>query len=258
MKTISAPLISLFPLLLSVVLASCENSGSSSPDARNPTDAQTGDAGNSADARQSDAGNPADTPPVLGAQIDRAGRAAINPLLNGVFQKDLGKKGAQQDAYRTAAVASDWATSQIATNLSIAQEFAANIGIYDALDFGYTKVTNGGCGNAALYVLPIMANSYFNSGSLLADDQLYVDTSNANCSLYLSLELEAAGMGRYGHRDCGGRAPTFDVSDNSYSFLAMGFFGFDTADGFSPLLTDGVAAHTDVSDTVFPFFGPPH
>ena len=51
--------------------------------------------------------------------------------------------------------------------------------------------------------------------------------------------------------------PLNDVIDTSYSALAAGFAAFDTST-FHVGMGDGVDPHTDVSDTTFPFLGPPH
>lgn len=222
-----------------------------------------GDDGNpSSDAPLRD-GNP-DAPsypdaPALGAQIDRMGRPAISTALNAAFFEQSSNKPAMKDAYNQASDPSTWATTPLRGSLTIAQEFARNLAVYDVLDKGL--VMNGGCGNQALFNgggggAP-MASSYAALAGVLADDQLYIDTSKTTCNNYLSLEVEVATGGVFAHTQCGGRTPTHDVIDVSYSVLAAGTAGFEIP-SFNPRIGDGVAAHTNVSDTEFPFLGAPN
>jgi hypothetical protein len=91
---------------------------------------------------------------------------------------------------------------------------------------------------------------------VLADDELYVDTTKLSCGFYLSLEVEVATSGGIVHSQCGGRTLTHDVIDTSYSLLAAGLQGFDNT--LAPRMGDGVGPHTDVNNDVFPFLGAPH
>ncbi|HTR53246.1 MAG TPA: hypothetical protein VMJ10_21270 [Kofleriaceae bacterium] len=97
--------------------------------------------------------------------------------------------------------------------------------------------------------------SYAMAAGLLADDQLYLDTTQTTCSLYLAVEFDALMPGIV--QDCGGRAPTYDVMDVTYSLVAAGLAGLDLTNNFAPKISDGVSAHADIS-TTFPFFGAPH
>ena len=63
--------------------------------------------------------------PALGAQIDRAGRAAINTALNNTFNGDIEAADAAKDAYNSADP-SDWA--------SYTGAFAGSLAILDSLD----------------------------------------------------------------------------------------------------------------------------
>jgi hypothetical protein len=241
--------------ILVFVLASCGDDpvGGARNDAGDPADARLTDGQvfqDSGDSNPPDAGDPAKTPPSLGPQIDRAGRAAISPLLIGVFETDVTQQKALEDAYSAAADPATWATSSLATNLSIAGEIAKNIAIYDAFDTALTTVARNGCGNE-------LGFSYQQGASILSDDQIYVDTSGTTSTTYLALEIEIGSFGLNSHFfECGGRAPSYDVIDSTYSILSAGTFGFDSP--MSPLIHDGVSAHADVSDTEFPFLGPPH
>ena len=100
--------------------------------------------------------------------------------------------------------------------------------------------------------------AYGGLATVLADDELYVDTTKGSCNFYLSLEVEVATGGSVPHTQCGGRTLTIDVIDVSYSLLAAGLNGFDAANGFDPRIKDGAVVHTDVSNDNFPFLGTPH
>lgn len=198
-------------------------------------------------------------PPALGAQIERMGRPAINTALNATFFEMAANKPGMKDAYNQASDPAAWGTTELRAGVAAVPEFARNLAVYDVLDKG--AVMNGGCGNQALYNgggggAPT-AMSYFTLASVLADDQLYVDTSKTTCNNYLSLEVEVATGGVFAHTQCGGRTPSHDVIDVSYSVLAAGTAGFEIP-SFNPKVGDGVAKHADVSDTEFPFLGPPH
>jgi hypothetical protein len=232
------------------------------------------------DAREKDA-PPGDAmvippPPMLGAQIDRIGRAAVNTALNHGFDPSPAAQTAKV-AYNEMTGFAQWL---VPANVG---EFMKNLAFIDVLDSGIcgnanceTGETNGtcaadcptaaqvgagnGCGNQVLFNgmaagggTPTAA-SYQQLGTLLAEDELYLDTGKTNCSFYLGVEFGVVTGG--GNSTCGGRTPTYDVIDFSFSMLAMGLKGFNTS--FAPQITDGVAAHADVSVTDFPFLGTPH
>ncbi|CAN5239779.1 hypothetical protein BH11MYX1_BH11MYX1_21580 [soil metagenome] len=194
-------------------------------------------------------------PPALNAQIDRLGRPAINTALNGVFLTGAAKL-AQKDAYNAVTDPAMFATAEVKTGRTIAAELAANLAIFDVLDRG-ASIAGAGCGNQALYTSPATATSYGTLARVLADDRLYVDTSKPSCNFYLSLEVDVATGGVIPHSQCGGRAPSHDVIDTTYSLMISGLNGFN-AGTLEPLSHDGVDAHTDISDTAFPFLGAPH
>lgn len=170
--------------------------------------------------------------PTLGTLIDRQGRPAINPALVHTFDADAAAAGAAKDNYNKA-VQTSWAgfSSDIATSLAI----------LDGLD------TN--CGNQLLAGTTATAGRYNTLAGVLADDQLFVNTASTTCSQYLAVEANAVNAAP--NNDCGGRAPSYDVIDTSYSVLAAGALtgvGDDiNADG------DG-NIH---SNTAFPFLGAP-
>ncbi|HWU90072.1 MAG TPA: hypothetical protein VN253_22570 [Kofleriaceae bacterium] len=207
-------------------------------------------------------------PPQLGPQLDRMGRPAINTALNALVLDNDTVAAMKKDAYDQASDPATWASTPLPGGRAIAEELAVNLAFIDVLDQGNpaipgTGVNAPGCKNQVLYNnIPggggtPAAGSYKTLAAILADDMLYVDTSKTSCQAYLSLEIEAASGGVVPHTQCGGRTPTHDVIDTSYSVLISGLAGF-TNPAFAPRITDGVAAHTDVSDTVFPYFGTPH
>jgi hypothetical protein len=209
------------------------------------------------DAREKDSSGPADAycsncpaAPTVGAQIDRMGRPAVNTVLNNGFNPDQTTAQPAKTAYnQNADVASWFATANLA-------EFAKNLALVDALD---TTATGTGCGNQAMYngtgMGAAMPTSYFTLATVLANDQLFLDTGKPMCAFYLAAEFGAV-TGAYS--TCGGRMPQYDVVDFSYSMLASGVGGFDiTATAITPKVTDGVPAHTDyLAD--FPYLGNPN
>jgi len=203
--------------------------------------------------------------PTLGtSQIDRLGRPAVNTALNAAFNDDP-LKTAKKDAYNHATDPATWKTTVLdpATTppTTVVPEFARNMGAFDSLDQGSglmgTNMTantpGGGCGNAALFS---MTTGYGQLATVLSDDRLYVDTAKSTCNFYLSLEVEVATGGGVLHSQCGGRTPTHDVIDTSYSLLAAGFNGFNNM--LQPLVHDGAVAHTDITEDTFPFLGAAH
>lgn len=209
-----------------------------------------------------DAGNPDapnfPPPPSLGAQIDRMGRPGISTTLIGVFAAEPARTN-RKDAYARASDPTTWRTTTLQTNITIEKELEVNLAAWDALDTGMsmTTVPGAGCQNALRYTGPPDATSYQQAADLLADDQIYVDTSRPICNIYLALEIEFASQGSFLHTTCGGRMLTHDAIDVTYSVLAAGVNGLDKLNDFAPRLHDGAAAHADVRDT-FPFLGAPH
>lgn len=261
--------------ITTLVLSGCGDN-KSSPDAR------TKDSNTSPDAVTFPAA------PTLGAQIDRMARPAVNTVLNHGLDPSMDGKDAK-DTYNQM-------TSRLTEWLSPANvgEFMKNLALIDLLDSGRcgngiceenetfltcpvpaqsgddpgdctaTSVPAGnGCGNQVLYNgSPTgggspAADSYSSLAKILADDELYLDTSKPNCLFYLAVEYGVVSSGTQGtNTTCGGRAPDYDVIDFSYSILAMGIRGIDVAT-FTPLVQDGVGKHPDVT-TTFPYLGAPH
>jgi len=199
--------------------------------------------------------------PTLGTQVDRMGRPAVNTALNAVLDDDP-LKTSKKDKYNQASNPATWKSTQLDPALTPPQgtvllEFMKYLGVFDTLDQasglpGTAAGAGGGCGNGALFNMP-GGSGYGTLATVLANDELYVDTAKTSCNLYLSVEVDViAGT----HTQCGGRTPTHDVIDMSYSLLAAGTNGFSTT--FAPLVGDGVVAHTDVNNDTFPFLGTAH
>lgn len=224
------------------------------------------------DSSTPDSGFPA--APTLGAQIDRMGRPAVNTALNHGFDP---AGDDEKQAYNEMPTKTEW------FGMANVGEFMKNLALIDVLDTGLcgnglcetgettatcagdcpASATPGGngCGNQAMYNGMAMgggtpnAMSYLALASILADDEVYLDTSKPACQFYLGVEFGVVTGG--GNSTCGGRAPQYDVIDFSYSMLAAGVNGF-ILPAFTPRVTDGATAHTDVSATDFPFLGMPH
>jgi hypothetical protein len=203
------------------------------------------------------------TPPVPGAQIDRLGRPAINTALNHAFDVSATAKGSAKDAYNQDSATGTWPTTYVA-------EFSKNLALLDFLDSGLlcsAGVCSGsagknGCGNQVLYNGQpggggsAMATSYATLATVLADDQLYLDTSKTVCAHFLSLEFDF--VLQQATITCGGRAPSYDVIDTVLTAVAIGVGGFTTDGNYTPAFHDNVGVHTDIDDSTFPFLGTPH
>lgn len=233
---------------LAIALACCGDNRLRPPDAREPP-------------RDSDVdidAPPLPRPPALGAQIDRMGRPAISMALIALRDADGATRTAQKDAYNHATDPATWRTTTVKTGSTIERELEKNLAVFDALDRGLATAmgTLPGCGNPLVDSTSTGPAFYKLTADLLADDQLYVDTSRGNCTVYLALEIERASAGRIVHTACGGRMPTHDVIDATYSVLAAGLDGLSPVSPFEPSLHDGVQAHGDIMET-FPFLGLP-
>jgi len=105
------------------------------------------------------------------------------------------------------------------------------------------------CGNQVLAGAP-GAGRYRRLAELLANDQLFVNTTSGTCDQYLAVEANAAGIPGTAN-DCGGRTPMANTADVSYSLFAVGALTG---------VTNGVTSDADgpgVSKTVFPFLDKP-
>jgi hypothetical protein len=209
-----------------------------------------------------DGGNPDaakfPAPPALGAQIDRMGRPLITTALIGTFAAAGAGKTALKDAYNHAGDAAAWIGTTVRAGVTVEAELKTNLAVWDAFDTGLS-VTNAGCGNALHYDAEPGPDSYKFAADVLADDQLYVDSSKSACTVYFALELEKVSGGTLPHATCGGRMPTRNVVDATLSMLAAGTAGLDgPANDFAPKIHGSLTPHPDVKDITFPFLGPPH
>ncbi len=235
------------------------------------TDGSTG-----TDGSGSGSGFPA--APTLGSQIDRMGRPAVNTALNHVFDPTAAA-GSAKDAYNHDESVGTWPQTW-------APKFAPNLAIFDAVDTGYcgnglceatsptgvpetlatcpvdcpmTGAINApdACGNQAFYNGSAGQLAYVPLAGVLADDELYLETSKSTCAGYLAVEFFTQVLGLAVSTTCGGRAPSYDVIDTTYTLSSIGVKGFDPTT-FAPAFKDNVGPHTDISDTTFPFLGAPH
>jgi hypothetical protein len=203
-------------------------------------------------------------PPTLGLQIDRMGRAAINTALTDpFFLAGPTMEDQTKDSYNIDGVASGWVAQW-------GPRFEPNLAILDAMD--------GICGNQALASssgADAGTGRYLALANTLADDQLYVDTTRGDCTdsvvppnvagNYLAVEaraVAAAGGPLPALPGCGGRTPTNNTIDLSYTLIGEGT-DFASA-GF---IVNGVDVDVDpagdagagaTSITVFPFLGQPN
>ncbi|MBT8469332.1 MAG: DUF4331 family protein [Myxococcales bacterium] len=173
-------------------------------------------------------------------QIDRIGRPAINTALTQTFSSDSTAKSARKDEYNAADDLASWPV--------FIPDFASALAILDSLDTDST--VPAGCGTQLAIGEPTGPGGetrYDGLAGVLADDQLYVDSSSNLCVAYLGVEAEALGIVEEG--GCGGRTPQYDVIDDSYSVLAAG-----TLAGVG----DGVDANAEGFLAGFPFLAEPN
>jgi hypothetical protein len=182
------------------------------------------------DDDKKDAGTPA--APTLGDQIDRSGRAAISTALISPFEGDADKKTAAKNSYNQAAMA-DWGDFK--------ENIAANLAILDGVD---TNCVDNGLTNPDGST---EAGAYDAFAGALADDQLYIDSTKKTCTQYLAQELNV--LLDAGIEQCGGRTPTMDVVETSYSGLVAG-----AVTGTDDTITADDKTH---SVTDFPFLAAP-
>jgi len=138
------------------------------------------------------------------------------------FNGDDETKGYNKDLYNSAAPAA-WA--------GFSDSIVSSLAILDSLDTV--------CGNQLLANEDDSEGRYQTLAGILADDQLYVHSERGTCGTYLGLEAEIVGALDEGAGGCGGRLPSEDVIDRSYSVLAAGILtGVDdtiSADDASPM-----------------------
>jgi hypothetical protein len=153
--------------------------------------------------------------PALGTQIDRMGRPAINTALNNFFADDT-PRGAAEDAWNANTAAADWVTDH-------KEDVRGGLAAMDSLD---TDLTNGGCGTQVGYDALSNTDDYNSLATILTNDWLVVKgNAMGGCSTYLGVEANFLGTT---NDDCGGRTPTYDVIETTYSAISgVGLSGFD-------------------------------
>ncbi|HEY0195772.1 MAG TPA: hypothetical protein VGC42_31880 [Kofleriaceae bacterium] len=235
-------------LWLTLALAACSN--------------DAGPAGSSDDAGPgsgSDAGSDAPgmpPPPALGAQLDRMGRAGVADVLIASLPSAGADPAGQKARYNQAADPATWKTTMLRTNVTVEAELMANIGMFDVLDLSLGTSAVPGCGNTLGFKPPVAALSYQVIADVLADDEIFIDTARATCSIPFALELERFTSNV--HSTCGGRPPTQDAVDVLYSILMAGSDGLNLmATGAPPRVHGASVPHADTSNDTFPFLGAP-
>ncbi|MEM9487900.1 MAG: hypothetical protein AAGC55_02085 [Myxococcota bacterium] len=186
--------------------------------------------------------------PTLGTQSDRMGRPAIATALQArfddVFKQD---QDAALDAYNQDGDVAGWSTAYSGADGG----FRSHIAIFDSLDTA--TLAGDGCGNEGnlLADLELAGGEarYQVFATVLADDRLYVDSGEGSCPDlgYLAVEARFIGLPLDG---CGGRTPTMDVIDVSYTALATGLAG-----GNPLAVGDGIGEDPDgpTDNNTFPF-----
>ncbi len=181
-------------------------------------------------------------PPVLGPQMDRMGRPAINLAVNHTFVAD-GPRIAAQHEWNQNSDPATWVSKYAA-------QVGTNLAIYDGLD--------GKCGNQ-LFADASKADShrYATLASVLADDRLWVKADATVCTIYLGVEANATNL--VPNRDCGGRKPDYEVVTLTYSALATGTIPASAAlAARSGGVTDGtLGVPTKTMVSTFPYFAAP-
>ncbi len=172
-------------------------------------------------------------PPTLGNQIDRAGRPAVSSALIGTFTiVDDAMRDAAKNAYNEDSDPSMWAANYT-------DDIANNLGVLDGVDRN--------CGNQLAAGATDAPERYDALAGVLAADYLLIDTTDTACPEYLGVEAEALGVVPDG--GCGGRRPTADIIERSYSVLVAGALS-----GIDDGITSDDATH---SDDTFPFLAAP-
>lgn len=198
-------------------------------------------------------------PSIAATQIERMGRATINVAVTNPFDLDYTAQGgganqnATRDMHSKDQDIANWRTKWTPI-------IARTLGIYDGV--GGTCGNNfGACGRytGCVGTDPINNTRYNTLAGVLADDQLYMDTTKTNCGFYLAVEataLQTPGANAF----CGGRTPLVETVDVMYTAASVGFSGFPMAAGAAFGVTDGVTADAEVTDslTVFPFLSAPN
>jgi hypothetical protein len=230
-------------------------------------DSATGDGAMASEGGAGDGGTTCGTTsptcaPALGAQIDRMGRAAVNTALTDPFWNDgtqtLEDHHAKQDKYNEASNPATWGSVELAPGKTVTAAIKGALAAYDALD-GTSDGTmaNDGCGNQLAFGATYKGMAYPDYTLLttvLTDDRLYLNTGSGTCSTYLAVEANELGVT---NTDCGGRTPSYNTIDITYSALVTGHAVCTTMCDVSNGVVSDAAKGAGFSETTFPFLGAP-
>ena len=222
---------------LALSLAGCE--GEPGPGQQGPDAMPAPDAG----------GAPPMPPmPALGGQIDRVGRPLVTTMLVEAFEPDEGERNQGRDAYNgddePATWQADW-TDEIRTSLAILDSLDS---AGEDNEFGCTNpLAELGTGEDP------EALRYRGLAEILADDRLYLNAVACVDGGYLGVENQVAFADGDAVTACGGRRPTDDVVDITYTTLIAGPGAVAISDTLAA--DDG---EIGASNTAFPFLGEPH
>lgn len=228
------------------------------------TDASAGPDTSTADTGPSPDGVAFPSAPTLGAQIDRMGRAGVNTALTDPFWDDGTQTSAghkiQQDKYNQASDPAAWKDVLLATGKTVGDAIKGNLAAFDALDGSSDgTMANDGCGNQLAYNATVGGMNYPNYtllAAVLTDDRLYVNTAGRTCNTYLAVEANVLGVT---NNDCGGRTPTYNTIDITYSALAAGVAVCQTSTTCP--VSSGVKVDPDTGSAApgpnFPYLGDP-
>jgi hypothetical protein len=203
--------------------------------------------------------------PQLGAQIDRMGRAGVNTALTDPFWDDgvqtLADHKIKQDKYNQASNPATWGDVELSPGKKTRDLIKGALAAYDALDGTSDGVMAGdGCGNQLAYGATYKGTAYPDYSLLttvLTDDRLYVNTASGTCNTYLAVEARELGVA---NTDCGGRTPTYNTIDITYTALTTGKFTTPSCNVMCDV-SNGIPADFDkgtgYSESNFPFLGAP-
>jgi|TARA_B110000240_G_scaffold72470_1_gene82423 hypothetical protein len=163
---------------------------------------------------------------LIGAQVNRAGRAAITTEL--ISPLDIAdKRNDDRDTYNR-------------TPKCGLTQFSSHVGASLAADDSVDRVYSN-------QILAPLAETgparYTTLPSVLTDDRVYRESSQGACSQCLAVELQV--MNLLPNRDCGGRIPFYDTIDTPYTALK---------NDLSAGATDRVPVDNVVSSTTIPSF----
>ena len=173
-------------------------------------------------------GDQAPAPPALGEQIDRMGRPGVTTALIDPINAD-NQKDQLQNQYNADTDSDQWV-------FNYRDRIRGNMALLDGID--------GVCGNSLFrsggtsFPGP---ERYNNLSIAVAYDALFLNTSNGNCGgafSYLAVERSVFAFPASSANDCGGRPPTVDVIDATYTALVRGRAGFNGYPANPPCTTD--------------------